>query len=286
MQKAREDIVWCVHGRLVYLRPPVVMGILNLTPDSFVASSRLGGTGQVLERAARMLEEGASILDVGGASSRPGATDLPVGEERARVVPAVQALRREFPHVLISVDTWRAAIAHEAVQAGADVVNDIGAGLMDPAMLGTVAALGAPYILMHMQGTPRTMQHAPAYRDVLAEVVKFLSERLLAAHNAGIADVVVDPGFGFGKDRRHNFSLLKGLPAIKQLGVPVLAGLSRKRMINDVLGTTPAEALNGTTVLNTLALLAGADLLRVHDVKQAMEAVQLLAAYGETATIL
>lgn len=283
MRGAGEDIVWGVHGRLVCLRPPVVMGILNVTPDSFVAATRLGSTGQVLASAARLLEDGASLLDVGGASSRPGAADLPVEEERARVLPAIRALRREFPHALISVDTWRAAIAREAVEHGADLVNDISAGLMDPDMLRTVAAVRAPYILMHMQGTPRTMQRAPAYEDVLAEVVKFLSERLLAARHAGIADVVVDPGFGFGKNRSHNFALLKGLPAVRQLGVPVLAGLSRKRMINEVLGTTPAEALNGTTVLNTLALLAGADILRVHDARQAMEAIKLLAAYAESA---
>lgn len=283
MRGAGEDIVLGVHGRLVRLRPPVVMGILNVTPDSFVAATRIGSISLLLASAARMLQEGASLLDVGGASSRPGAADLPVEEERARVLPAIRALRREFPHALISVDTWRASIAREAVEHGADLVNDISAGLMDPDMLGTVAGLGTPYILMHMQGTPRTMQHAPTYSNVLAEVVKFLSERLQAARRAGIADVVVDPGFGFGKNLSHNFALLKGLPAIKQLGVPVLAGLSRKRMINDVLGTTPAEALNGTTVLNTLALLAGADILRVHDARQAVEAIKLLAAYAEPA---
>lgn len=275
-----EDIVWGVHGRLLELHPPVLMGILNLTPDSFYSESRQASVEDALRAAERMLSEGASIIDVGGASSRPGSLGVPLEEERIRTIPLIKALHGRFPETVISIDTWRASIAEEAVGVGACMVNDITAGLMDPDMLATVARLRVPYVMMHMQGTPRTMQQAPAYRDVLAEVVKFLSERLLAARQAGIADVVIDPGFGFGKDRDHNFTLLKGLPAIKQLGVPLLAGLSRKRMINEVLGTRPAEALNGTTVLNTLALLNGADILRVHDVRPAMEAIKLLAAYA------
>ncbi|MBP8822495.1 MAG: dihydropteroate synthase [Flavobacteriales bacterium] len=255
------------------------MGILNVTPDSFVGSSRLGQVGGVLETAGRMLEEGARILDVGGASSRPGSVEVPADEERRRVLPAIEALHHRYPEALISVDTWRAAVAAEAVQAGAGLVNDISAGRMDADMLPCVAALKVPYILMHMQGTPRTMQHAPVYQNVVAEVVHYLSGRVLAARNAGIADVVVDPGFGFGKTTGHNYALLRGLPALKQLGVPVLAGLSRKRMINEVLGTTPEEALNGTTVLNTMALLNGAGILRVHDVRQAVQALELLRAY-------
>lgn len=275
-----EDIVWGLHGRLTKLHTPAVMGILNLTPDSFHDESRQASLEDALGAAERMLSEGAAILDVGGVSSRPGSLEVPVEEERRRVIPVVKALHERFPEAAISIDTWRAAIAEEAVDAGASMVNDISAGMMDPDMLATVASLHVPYVLMHMQGSPRTMQHAPIYSDVLAEVVKFLSERLHAARRAGIADVVIDPGFGFGKDRGHNFTLLKGLPAMKQLGVPVLAGLSRKRMINEVLGTRPAEALNGTTVLNTLALLNGADILRVHDVRPAMEAIKLLAACG------
>ena len=275
-----EDIVWGLHGRLVKLHAPAVMGILNLTPDSFHAESRQASLKDALRTAERMLSEGAAILDVGGASSRPGSREVPLEEERERIIPVIKALHGRFPEAVISIDTWRAPIAEEAVDAGASMVNDISAGLMDPAMLTTVARLHVPYVLMHMQGSPRTMQQEPSYSDVLAEVVKFLSERLRAARQAGIADVVIDPGFGFGKDRDHNFTLLKGLPAIKQLGVPVLAGLSRKRMINEVLGTRPREALNGTTVLNTLALLNGADILRVHDVRPAMEAIKLLQACG------
>jgi dihydropteroate synthase len=274
-----EDIVWCMHGRLERARTPMVMGILNITPDSFVRSSRLETLDQALWTADRMLAEGAGMLDVGGASSRPGSSELPLEEERKRVIPVITGLRERFPGALISIDTWRAALAAEAVEAGASLVNDIGAGLMDSAMLPTVARLRVPYIVMHMQGTPRTMQRAPTYRDVVAEVVKFLSERVLAARRAGIADVLVDPGFGFGKDSAHNFALLRGSGAIRQLGAPIVAGLSRKRMINEVLGTDPESALNGTTVLNTLALLNGAAILRVHDVREAVEAVKLLAAY-------
>lgn len=274
-----EDIVWSVQGRLVHLKPPLVMGILNITPDSFVPSTRADGLSDALQRAANMLADGADLLDVGGASTRPGAPEVPLEAERKRVIPVIEALHRQYPEALISVDTWRAAIAGEAVKAGAALVNDVSAGLFDPDMLPTLAQLQVPYILMHMQGTPRTMQQAPHYKDVVAEVVKVLSSRLLAARQAGIADVIVDPGFGFGKDLGHNFSLLQGLGALKQLGVPVLAGLSRKRMINELLGTSPEEALNGTTVLNTLALRQGADLLRVHDVRAAVEAVKLTAAF-------
>lgn len=275
-----EDIMWGLHGRLGKLHVPAVMGILNLTPDSFHAGSRLASPDDAIRTAERMLTEGAAILDAGGSSSRPGSLPVPLEEERKRVIPAIKALHTHFPEAVISIDTWRASIAAEAVDAGASLVNDISAGLMDPDMLATVARLRVPYVLMHMRGDPRTMQHAPAYADVLAEVVKFLSARLRAARQAGIADVLVDPGFGFGKDRGHNFALLKGFPAIKQLGVPVLAGLSRKRIINEVLGTRPVEALNGTTVLNTLALLNGSDILRVHDVGPAVEAVKLLRVYG------
>lgn len=275
-----EDIAWGLHGRLIKVHAPAVMGILNLTPDSFHAGSRLGSSEDALGAAERMLTEGAAILDVGGASSRPGSLEVPLEEERRRIIPVIKALHVHFPEAVISVDTWRSAIAREAVDAGASMVNDISAGRMDPEMLVTVSRLRVPYVLMHMQGHPRTMQHAPTYTDVLAEVVKFLSQRLQAARQAGIADVVIDPGFGFGKDRGHNFPLLKGLPAIKQLGAPVLVGLSRKRMVNEVLGTRPVEALNGTIVLNTVALLNGADILRVHDVRPAVEAIKLLEAYG------
>ena len=267
-----------VKDRLVPVRFPLVMGILNATPDSFHAASRVNVDG-ALRQAESMLEAGAGLLDIGGASSRPGADEVPADEERRRVLPMVEAVHARFPEAWLSVDTWRAPVAKAAVEAGAGLVNDIGAGLLDPAMLPTVARLGVPYVAMHMQGTPATMQQDPRYDDVVTEVVHFLSGRLRGAHDAGIADVLLDPGFGFGKTTAHNYALLRALPRLKLLGAPLLVGLSRKRMINEVLGTDPSEALNGTTVLNTLALEHGADVLRVHDVREAAEAVKLVAAF-------
>ncbi len=271
----RSTTTWRIKGSLFTPDYPMVMGILNSTPDSFHASSRVDVDAALL-LAESMLKEGATILDVGGMSSRPGAVPILQAEELRRVVPVIEAVHRRFPEALISIDTWRAAVAEAAVEAGASLVNDIGAGLLDPVMLPTVARLHVPYVLMHMQGSPETMQRAPSYTDVAEEVTFFLSERLNAAHAAGIADVVLDPGFGFGKTTAHNFTLLRELERITALGAPVLVGLSRKRMINEVLGTTPAEALNGTTVLNTMALLNGASILRVHDVKEAVQAMQLV----------
>jgi dihydropteroate synthase len=273
-----EDIAWCLRDRLAKVRPPLVMGILNITPDSFHVGSRQPTVDAALRTAGQMLADGAAIIDIGGASTRPGAHEVPVEEERERAIPAIAAVHEHYPEAWISIDTWRASLAAEAVAAGASMVNDIGAGRLDEAMLDTVAGLHVPYVIMHMQGTPGTMQKDPKYTDVVAEVLHFLSVRARAAHQAGIADVVIDPGFGFGKDKFHNLALVKGLSALKNLGLPVLAGLSRKRMINEVLGTTPATALNGTTVLNTMALMAGADILRVHDVKEAVEAVRLMNA--------
>lgn len=269
---------WRIKDKLLSPSFPMVMGIINTTPDSFHAASR-ADVDRALHLAERMLEEGASVLDIGGQSSRPGSGSGSAEEEAARVLPVITAVHQRFPEALISVDTWRASVAHDAVECGASLVNDIGAGLLDEAMLPTVAALGVPYIAMHMQGTPATMQQAPYYTDVAAEVTHFLSQRLNAAHQAGIADVILDPGFGFGKTTAHNYTLLRELGRLTSLGVPVLAGLSRKRMINAVLGTTPEEALNGTTSLNTIALLNGASLLRVHDVKEAVQAVKLVQAY-------
>lgn len=277
-----EDIVqqvsWRIGGRLIEPRFPMVMGILNVTPDSFHAASRVD-PNEALRQAEAMLNAGASIIDLGGASTRPGAQEIPTEEELERVIPALGSIHREFPEALISIDTYRSEVAKAAVEAGAGMVNDIGAGLLDPALLETVAKLNVPYVLMHMQGTPRTMQKDPQYADVVKEVVLFLSQRLNAARAAGIADVIVDPGFGFGKNTDHNFQLMKGIASIRMLGVPVLIGLSRKRMINEVLGTTPAEALNGTSILNTIALLNGAHILRVHDVKGAVECVKLIERY-------
>lgn len=253
------------------------MGILNATPDSFHAPSRVG-VDDALRAADRMIVEGARMIDIGGASSRPGAEEVTAQEELHRVLPVIQAVHARFPEALLSIDTCRSAVAREAVAAGAGMVNDISAGTFDPAMLAAVAALHVPYIAMHMQGTPRTMQQDPRYTDVTGEVAYFLSARLNAARAAGITDVVIDPGFGFGKTTAHNYALLRGLASIVALDAPVLVGLSRKRMINDVLGTTPEQALNGTTALNTIALLKGAAILRVHDVKEAVQCTRLVRA--------
>lgn len=266
-----------VKDRPVPLRAPLVMGILNATPDSFHAESRVDVDG-ALRLAERMLGEGATILDIGGASSRPGSAQVAEAEELQRVLPVVDALHARFPEALLSIDTWRARVAKAAVESGAGLVNDIGAGMLDEAMLDTVARLRVPFIAMHMQGTPATMQQAPHYSDVASEVTHFLSERLNACRAAGVADVILDSGFGFGKTTEHNYTLLRELQRIVTLGAPVLVGLSRKRMINEALGIRSGDALNGTTVLNTIALLNGASILRVHDVKEAVECVRLVSA--------
>lgn len=275
---------WTIGSRLITPEFPMVMGIINVTPDSFHAGSRMDLDG-ALRAADMMVMDGAMILDVGGASSRPGAALLDQEEELRRVIPVIEEIIRRAPETMIGVDTYHASVAKAAVEAGACMVNDIGAGMLDPEMFATVAKLHVPYVIMHMQGTPRTMQRDPHYRDVAEEVTWFLSDRRKAALDAGIPDVLIDPGFGFGKTTEHNFALLNSIPRMAALGAPVVVGLSRKRMINEVLGTTPAEALNGTTVLHTLALLNGAAILRVHDVKEAVECVKLTQAYRDPASI-
>jgi dihydropteroate synthase len=276
-----ENRTWRSGGDLRAARLPLVMGILNATPDSFHAESRVDVDG-ALWLAERMLGEGATILDIGGASSRPGSAEVAEADEMRRVLPVIEAVHQRFPEAWLSIDTFRASVALAAVGAGAGMVNDIGAGLLDDAMLPAMSMLNVPYIAMHMQGTPATMQQAPHYIDVAAEVTRFLSERLNACRAAGITDVIIDPGFGFGKTTAQNYTLLRELPRFTSLGAPVLVGLSRKRMINEVLGINAADALNGTSVLNTTALLNGASILRVHDVKEAMECVRLVGAMQAT----
>lgn len=266
--------VWRVKDTLREVRMPAVMGIINATPDSFHVASR-AGIDEALRMAERMLAEGAAILDIGGMSTRPGSEEVTEDAELQRAVPVIVAIHDHFPDALLSIDTYRSRVAEEAVAAGAGMVNDIGAGLLDARMLETVARLRVPYIAMHMQGMPRTMQQHPAYGNVVSEVTLFLSQRLNAARAAGIPDVILDPGFGFGKTTAHNYALLNRLGSVTALGAPVLVGLSRKRMINEVLGTSPAEALNGTTALNTIALMKGAAILRVHDVKEAVQCIRL-----------
>jgi len=263
-------------GKLLVLDSPVVMGIINATPDSFYKGNI---NEDIIALAAGMLADGATILDIGGQSTRPGSERITEAEELQRVLPVIEAVHTKFPDAIISVDTYSSKVAAAAVQAGAGIVNDISAGAMDAQMLSTVAGLGVPYVCMHMQGTPGSMQDEPQYTDVAKEVLDFFIAKVSDCKAAGIKDIIIDPGFGFGKTIAHNFSLLKKLEVLQTLGKPVLAGVSRKSTIYKTLHTTAANALNGTTVLNTMALMNGALLLRVHDVKEAQEAITLFKAY-------
>ncbi len=266
-------------GRLLVIENPVVMGILNITPDSFYSGSRVPKKDEMLQKAGQMLKEEAVILDIGGQSTRPGSKRLTAEEEMDRVLPAVEVLKATYPDCFISVDTFYSAVAKASVNAGADIINDISAGELDDEMIPTVAALNVPYIAMHMKGTPDIMQSNPAYENVTREVVDYFITKVEQCKTAGIKDVVIDPGFGFGKTIQHNLQLLKNMEVFQMFHIPVLAGLSRKSTIWKTLGITSEEALNGTTVLNTIALQKGATILRVHDVKEAVEATKLFSAY-------
>jgi dihydropteroate synthase len=266
------------RGKLVTIDHPVVMGILNITPDSFFEGSRQHSLDHVLTTAARMLQQGAMILDIGGQSTRPGASDIGAAEETDRVVPVIEAIAAHFPDALLSVDTFRSPVARAAVQAGAHMVNDVSGGSLDADMLTTVAALQVPYICMHMRGTPATMQQLTQYDNLVTDVIDYFVERTDACRKAGIHDVIIDPGFGFAKTPAQNFQLVRELASFQILQRPLLLGVSRKSTICKTLNVTAEEALNGTTVLNTIGLLNGANILRVHDVKEAMEAVKLVAA--------
>lgn len=268
-------------GKLLVLDKPLVMGILNVTPDSFYDQHLPKGIDAIMAHAGKMISEGADILDIGGQSTKPGSQRIAAEEELARVLPVITLLQQKYPDLLLSIDTYYAAVASAAVNVGAAIVNDISAGDMDAAMLQTVAALQVPYICMHMKGTPETMQQNAGYNDVVKEVLDYFIEKIAACTAAGIKDVIIDPGFGFGKTKQHNFTLLKNLPAFQMLERPILAGLSRKGTIYKTLDITAAEALNGTTVLNTLALLNGAAIVRVHDVKEAKEIITLLESYNK-----
>ncbi|MBB1287201.1 dihydropteroate synthase [Flavisolibacter sp. BT320] len=266
-------------GQLLVLDKPVVMGILNTTPDSFFAGSRITKSDNLLQRVEQMLTDGAAILDIGGQSTRPNSERVSADEELKRVIPAIKAIHRNFPQAAISIDTFYAVVAKEAIAAGAAIVNDISAGTLDKDLLPTVAKLGVPYVLMHMKGDPQTMQKNPSYVNVTLEVFDQLSLAIKSLQRQGIHDIIIDPGFGFGKTITHNFQLLRELYFFQQLGKPVLAGLSRKGTVYKTLNTTPEKALNGTTVLHTIALMNGATILRAHDVKEAKEAIDLYLAY-------
>ena len=264
-----------VRGRLVSLDEPQVMGILNVTPDSFFATSRCRSEEEIRQRVCMMRREGATMVDIGAYSSRPGAEEVSVEEELRRLLPAVGIVREEWPDAIISVDTFRAEVARQAVEAGADIINDISGGEMDKDMFRTVAELHVPYILMHMQGTPQDMQKAPHYDNLMCEVFRSLGERVEDLHEIGVADVIVDPGFGFGKTMAQNYEMMARLGEFRLLGCPILVGISRKSMVYRLLDTTPEESLNGTTALNTIALMNGASILRVHDVREAVEAIKI-----------
>lgn len=263
-------------GRLLVMTDPIVMGIINVTPDSFYSSSRIGSIDQALFLAEKMLAEGAVILDIGGQSTRPGSVQLSKEEELKRVIPAIEAISKTFPEAFISIDTFYFQVAKEAVAAGACMINDISSGTIDTEMIPNAGSLHVPYIAMHIKGTPATMQSLATYDDVTKAVLDFFIKKLDECKAAGITDVLIDPGFGFAKNIDHNFALLKNLSILKILGKPILAGLSRKSTVYKTLGVTNEEALNGTTVLNTIALQNGANILRVHDVKEAKEAITLL----------
>lgn len=266
-----------VQGRLIDLSTPKVMGILNVTPDSFYRRSRYSTEKQILEAAEKMLGDGADILDIGGYSSRPGAVDIPAAEEQFRVMKAIKSVSARFPDAVLSVDTFRAQIAREAVcEAGAHIINDITGGEGDEEMFNLVKELNIPYIIMHMQGVPRTMQDNPVYDDVVADILKWFGDRIVPLQAVGVKDIIIDPGIGFGKTIPQNFEILRRLGEFGIAGLPVMIGLSRKSLIWRSLGIQPDEALNGTSVLNAVALLNGADILRVHDVKEAVETVKLI----------
>ncbi len=275
--KGLEHYSLNVRGRLFDLSEPQVMGILNVTPDSFYAESRMKTEEAVRKRVRQIVDEGGSMIDVGAYSSRPGAEDVSAEEEMARLRRGMKIVREVAPEIPVSVDTFRADVAKMAVEElGADIVNDISGGALDKAMFETVAKMGVPYILMHMKGTPQTMQEAPHYDDLMKEVMLYFAERIQRLRDLGQKDIVLDPGYGFAKTVDHNYELLRHQEMLQVFELPLLVGVSRKSMIYRLLGASPEEALNGTTVLNTVALQKGAHILRVHDVREAVETVRLM----------
>jgi dihydropteroate synthase len=269
-------------GDLLRGNKSVVMGILNVTPDSFYDGGRYDLLDQAIDHAQKMIAEGAAILDVGAVSTRPFAAYVDENEEWDRLKVVLSAIRKSFPDILISVDTFRSSIAEKSIGMGVDIINDISGGQMDDRMFDVLSGYQAAYVLMHIQGTPKTMQQNPQYKDVVEDVILFFKDQLRKLNERGFSgNIILDPGFGFGKTVDHNYQLLHGIRKMKSLGYPVLAGLSRKSMINKVLNTKPENALNGTTALNMLALLNGANILRVHDVKAAAEAIRLFEVYRD-----
>jgi len=265
-------------GKLIDLTTSKVMGILNITPDSFFDGGKFSSDANILKHTEKMLSEGATFIDVGGYSSRPNAQHISEDEELKRVIPVVELLIKKFPEILISIDTFRSNVATKCVNIGACMINDISAGNMDVKMFTTVAKLQVPYIIMHMQGTPQTMQKSPKHVDIVHEVIYYFSKKINELHALNVNDIIIDVGFGFGKTPEQNYELLKNLSLLKNLEVPILTGISRKSMLYKLLDITPAMALNATTVANTMALMNGTNILRVHDVKEAVEAIIIVNA--------
>ncbi|WP_261380983.1 dihydropteroate synthase [Mucilaginibacter pallidiroseus] len=274
----RKKLTLNAGGRLIDLTNPLVMGIINITPDSFHADSRKNGIDEIVKQAGAMLADGAAILDIGGYSSRPGAAEVSPQEEADRVIPGIEAIVKSFPDVIISVDTFRADVGEAAINAGANIINDISGGELDDKMFTTVARLQVPYILMHMRGTPQSMTQLTDYDDVFAEVYNYFAKKIYQLRQLNVHDIILDPGFGFAKKAEQSYTLMNRLEDFAPLELPILTGVSRKRMIYNLLGNTAAEALNGTTALNTIALTKGTNILRVHDVKAAVEAVKIWEA--------
>jgi dihydropteroate synthase len=268
-------------GKLLTIEQPLVMGIINATPDSFYKGDLNAGLEKIVEKAGKMIMEGADIIDIGGQSTRPGSIRISASEEIQRVIPVIDSIVTNYPQIILSIDTYHSQVAEAAIKAGASIVNDISAGSLDPEMINCVSSLNVPYICMHMKGTPENMQNNPTYEDLIKEVLDFYIDKIDQCKRAGIKDLVIDPGFGFGKTIHQNFILLKQLSVFKILDQPILAGLSRKSMIYKTLGIDVSEALNGSAVLNTIALQQGASILRVHDVKEAKEAVTLFTSFDK-----
>ena len=264
---------------------PLVMGILNVTPDSFFDGGKFNDQTNIVNQVERMLADGAAIIDIGAVSSKPGAELVSEEEEIARLIPAVNLIHKEFPHAVLSVDTFRSSVAMLAIEKGASIINDISAGAVDKNMFAAIASLQVPYLIMHMQGTPQTMQLNPVYKNVTLEVMQFFVQQLKVLRGLGVKDVLIDPGFGFGKTTEHNYKLLQDLKSFQLFDCPVVVGVSRKGMINKVIDTKPEEALNGTTAVNTIALMNGANILRVHDVKEAVEAIKIVNKLNKVNTI-
>ncbi len=262
-------------GKLLNLDKPVVMGILNITPDSFYDGGKYTSDSEIIKQAGKMFVEGAKIVDIGAVSTKPGAQEISEEEEEKRLIPIVKKLVKEFPNEIFSVDTWRSGIAKVAIDQGMSIINDISGGTFDNKMFDLVSKENVPYIIMHIKGKPSYMQEKPVYENLIKELIFFFSKQIEDLKKRGVKDIIIDPGFGFGKNQEHNYHLLKNLGYFHFFGLPIMVGVSRKSMINKLLGTKPANALNGTTVLHTIALLSGAKFLRVHDVKEAVEAIKI-----------